>query len=384
MKQIILLGASGSIGEQTLDVIRSHPELFELAAFSVRSRLASAYKILDEFKVRAICVKDEQDADEIRKKYPHLDIHIGDQGLLELAALPYGDTLVNALVGFVGLLPTLKAIECRKDIALANKETLIVGGKFVKAAVKEYGVSLKPIDSEHSAIFQCLQGNAHSSVEKLIITASGGSFRDRSRDQLQGVTVKEALSHPNWSMGAKITIDSATMMNKGFEVIEAHYLFDIDYDKIEVLLHRESIVHSLVQYCDHALMAQLGTADMRLPIQYALTHPARLPLMNSETLDLAKIGTLHFEKADFDRYPLLGLAYKAGRLEGNACAIMNAANEEAVALFLAGKITFLDIETYVFKAVESIEFIENATLEDIIRSDGAARAFVNEDVKGAV
>ena len=384
MKQIILLGASGSIGEQTLDVIRSHPELFELAAFSVRSRLASAYKILDEFKVRAICVKDEQDADEIRKKYPHLDIHIGDQGLLELAALPYGDTLVNALVGFVGLLPTLKAIECRKDIALANKETLIVGGKFVKAAVKEYGVSLKPIDSEHSAIFQCLQGNAHSSVEKLIITASGGSFRDRSRDQLQGVTVKEALSHPNWAMGAKITIDSATMMNKGFEVIEAHYLFDIDYDKIEVLLHRESIVHSLVQYCDHALMAQLGTADMRLPIQYALTHPARLPLMNSETLDLAKIGTLHFEKADFDRYPLLGLAYKAGRLEGNACAIMNAANEEAVALFLAGKITFLDIETYVFKAVESIEFIENATLEDIIRSDGAARAFVNEAVKGAV
>ena len=384
MKQIILLGASGSIGEQTLDVIRSHPELFELAAFSVRSRLASAYKILDEFKVRAICVKDEQDADEIRKKYPHLYIHIGDQGLLELAALPYGDTLVNALVGFVGLLPTLKAIECRKDIALANKETLIVGGKFVKAAVKEYGVSLKPIDSEHSAIFQCLQGNAHGSVEKLIITASGGSFRDRSRDQLQGVTVKEALSHPNWSMGAKITIDSATMMNKGFEVIEAHYLFDIDYDKIEVLLHRESIVHSLVQYCDHALMAQLGTADMRLPIQYALTHPARLPLMNSETLDLAKIGTLHFEKADFDRYPLLGLAYKAGRLEGNACAIMNAANEEAVALFLAGKITFLDIETYVFKAVESIEFIENATLEDIIRSDGAARAFVNEAVKGAV
>ena len=384
MKQIILLGASGSIGEQTLDVIRSHPELFELAAFSVRSRLASAYKILDEFKVRAICVKDEQDADEIRKKYPHLDIHIGDQGLLELAALPYGDTLVNALVGFVGLLPTLKAIECRKDIALANKETLIVGGKFVKAAVKEYGVSLKPIDSEHSAIFQCLQGNAHSSVEKLIITASGGSFRDRSRDQLQGVTVKEALSHPNWSMGAKKTIDSATMMNKGFEVIEAHYLFDIDYDKIEVLLHRESIVHSLVQYCDHALMAQLGTADMRLPIQYALTHPARLPLMNSETLDLAKIGTLHFEKADFDRYPLLGLAYKAGRLEGNACAIMNAANEEAVALFLAGKITFLDIETYVFKAVESIEFIENATLEDIIRSDGAARAFVNEAVKGDV
>ena len=384
MKQIILLGASGSIGEQTLDVIRSHPELFELAAFSVRSRLASAYKILDEFKVRAICVKDEQDADEIRKKYPHLDIHIGDQGLLELAALPYGDTLVNALVGFVGLLPTLKAIECRKDIALANKETLIVGGKFVKAAVKEYGVSLKPIDSEHSAIFQCLQGNAHGSVEKLIITASGGSFRDRSRDQLQGVTVKEALSHPNWSMGAKITIDSATMMNKGFEVIEAHYLFDIDYDKIEVLLHRESILHSLVQYCDHALMAQLGTADMRLPIQYALTHPARLPLMNSETLDLAKIGTLHFEKADFDRYPLLGLAYKAGRLEGNACAVMNAANEEAVALFLAGKINFLDIETYVFKAVESIEFIENATLEDIIRSDGAARAFVNEAVKGAV
>lgn len=384
MKQIILLGASGSIGEQTIDVIRAHPEEFELVAFSVRQRLDSAYKILEEFNVLSVCVKDEQDAIKLKRDYPQLDIKYGDEGLQELASLPYGDTLVNALVGFVGLLPTLKAIEHHKDIALANKETLIVGGKFVKEAVKKYGVSLKPIDSEHSAIFQCLQGNDHGSIDKLIITASGGSFRDRSRDQLKGVTVKEALSHPNWSMGAKITIDSATMMNKGFEVIEAHYLFDIDYDKIEVLLHRESIVHSLVQYCDHAVMAQLGTADMRLPIQYALTHPRRLPLMNSDHLDLVKLGTLHFEKADFERYPLLGLAFKLGRLEGNACAIMNAANEEAVALFLAGKIEFLEIESYVFKAVESIEFIENATLEDIIKSDAAARAFVNEAVKGAV
>lgn len=384
MKQIILLGASGSIGEQTIDVIRAHPEDFELVAFSVRNRLDHAYKILEEFNVLSVCVKDEHDALKLKKDYPELDIKFGDEGLQELASLPYGDTLVNALVGFVGLLPTLKAIEHHKDIALANKETLIVGGKFVKAAVKKYGVSLKPIDSEHSAIFQCLQGNDHGSIDKLIITASGGSFRDRSRDQLKGVTVKEALSHPNWSMGAKITIDSATMMNKGFEVIEAHYLFDIDYDKIEVLLHRESIVHSLVQYCDHAVMAQLGTADMRLPIQYALTHPKRLPLRNSEMLDLVKLGSLHFEKADFERYPLLALAFKLGRLEGNACAIMNAANEEAVALFLAGKIEFLEIESYVFKAVESIEFIENATLDDIIKSDAAARAFVNEAVKGAV
>lgn len=384
MKQIILLGASGSIGEQTIDVIRAHPEEFELVAFSVRNRLDHAYKILEEFNVLSVCVKDEQDALKLKQDYPQLDIKFGDEGLQELASLPYGDTLVNALVGFVGLLPTLKAIEHHKDIALANKETLIVGGKFVKAAVKKYGVSLKPIDSEHSAIFQCLQGNDHGSINKLIITASGGSFRDRNRDQLKGVTVKEALSHPNWSMGAKITIDSATMMNKGFEVIEAHYLFDIDYDKIEVLLHRESIVHSLVQYCDHAVMAQLGTADMRLPIQYALTHPKRLPLKNSEMLDLVKLGSLHFEKADFERYPLLALAFKLGRLEGNACAIMNAANEEAVALFLAGKIEFLEIESYVFKAVESIEFIENATLDDIIKSDAAARAFVNEAVKGAV
>lgn len=384
MKQIILLGASGSIGEQTIDVIRAHPEEFELVAFSVRNRLDHAYKILEEFNVLSVCVKDEQDALKLKQNYPQLDIKFGDEGLQELASLPYGDTLVNALVGFVGLLPTLKAIEHHKDIALANKETLIVGGKFVKAAVKKYGVSLKPIDSEHSAIFQCLQGNDHGSINKLIITASGGSFRDRSRDQLKGVTVKEALSHPNWSMGAKITIDSATMMNKGFEVIEAHYLFDIDYDRIEVLLHRESIIHSLVQYCDHAVMAQLGTADMRLPIQYALTHPKRLSLKNSEMLDLVKLGSLHFEKADFERYPLLALAFKLGRLEGNACAIMNAANEEAVALFLAGKIEFLEIESYVFKAVESIEFIENATLDDIIKSDAAARAFVNEAVKGAV
>lgn len=384
MKQIILLGASGSIGEQTIDVIRAHPEEFELVAFSVRNRLDHAYKILEEFNVLSVCVKDEQDALKLKQDYPQLDIKFGDEGLQELASLPYGDTLVNALVGFVGLLPTLKAIEHHKDIALANKETLIVGGKFVKAAVKKYGVSLKPIDSEHSAIFQCLQGNDHGSIDKLIITASGGSFRDRNRDQLKGVTVKEALSHPNWSMGAKITIDSATMMNKGFEVIEAHYLFDIDYDRIEVLLHRESIVHSLVQYCDHAVMAQLGTADMRLPIQYALTHPKRLSLKNSEIIDLVKLDSLHFEKADFERYPLLALAFKLGRLEGNACAIMNAANEEAVALFLAGKIEFLEIESYVFKAVESIEFIENATLDDIIKSDAAARAFVNEAVKGAV
>lgn len=384
MKKIILLGASGSIGEQTIDVIRAHPEEFELVAFSVRNRLDTAYKILEEFNVSSVCVKDEHDANKLQHDYPQLDIKFGDEGLQELASLSYGDTLVNALVGFVGLLPTLKAIEHHKDIALANKETLIVGGKFVKAAVKKYGVTLKPIDSEHSAIFQCLQGNEHGSIDKLIITASGGSFRDRTRDQLKGVTVKEALSHPNWSMGAKITIDSATMMNKGFEVIEAHYLFDIDYDKIEVLLHRESIVHSLVQYCDHAVMAQLGTADMRLPIQYALTHPRRLPLMNSDVLDLVKLHALHFEKADFERYPLLGLAFKQGRLEGNACAIMNAANEEAVALFLAGKIEFLDIETYVFKAVESIEFIENATLDDIIKSDASARAFVKDAVKGAV
>ena len=382
MKQIILLGASGSIGQQTLDVIRFHPKEFKLVALSVGKRIQQIPELIQEFNVSHICVQLASDAKELSALFPQVNFYFGEAGLISLTSLALGDTVVNALVGFAGLMPTLKAIEHKKNIALANKETLIVGGKFVKEAIKQYGVMLTPIDSEHSAIFQCLQGNQASTVDKVIITASGGSFRDLSREKLKDVTLKQALAHPNWSMGAKITIDSATLMNKGFEVIEAHYLFDLDYDKIDVLIHRESIIHSMVQYCDQALIAQLGTADMRLPIQYALTYPNRYPLIQSESLDLAKIGTLHFENVNEDRFPFLKLAYEMGRKEGNACAIMNAANEEAVSAFLSNKISFIQIEELVFKAIESIPYIPNPTLADIINTDTLARDFVGQCVRG--
>ena len=382
MKKIILLGASGSIGTQTIDVIKHHPEEYELVAFSVGKRIQEVRNILSEFDVKEVCVSSEDDAQMLSCEYPGVHFTSGDEGLLHLVSLEEGNWVVNALVGSVGLRPTLVAIEHGKNIALANKETLVVGGKFVKEALKKHKVELTPIDSEHSAIFQCLQGIDKEDIDKLIITASGGSFRDKSRDELKGVSVKQALSHPNWSMGAKITIDSATLMNKGFEVIEAHYLFDIDYDDIDVLLHKESIIHSLIQTKDTALLAQMGTADMRLPIQYALSYPKRFDLVNGEKCDLAKIGTLHFDYPDTNRFPLLKTAYECGRKEGNACAILNAANEVAVHAFLNEQIEFLDIERLIFKALENIEYIENATLDDVFETDKKTRSYVSDLLKG--
>ena len=382
MKQIILLGASGSIGVQTIDVIEQHPDEFELVAFSVGKRVQVVRDVLSKFDVKEVCVMNADDAELLSKEYPNVHFSHGDEGLLHLVSLEEGNWVVNALVGSVGLRPTLVAIEHGKNIALANKETLVVGGKFVKEALKKHKVELTPIDSEHSAIFQCLQGIDKEDIDKLIITASGGSFRDKSRDELKGVSVKQALSHPNWSMGAKITIDSATLMNKGFEVIEAHYLFDIDYDDIDVLLHKESIIHSLIQTKDTALLAQMGTADMRLPIQYALSYPKRYDLVNGEKCDLARIGTLHFDYPDTNRFPLLKTAYECGRKEGNACAILNAANEIAVNAFLNEQIEFLDIEKLIFKALENIEYIENATLEDVFETDKKTRAYVSDLLKG--
>lgn len=382
MKQIILLGASGSIGSQTIDVIAHHPDEYELVAFSVGKRIDEARRILSLFDVKEVCVGSYEDKKILEKEYPQVHFTSGDEGLLELVSLPQGDWVVNALVGFVGLKPTLCAVKHHKNIALANKETLVVGGKFVKEAVKKHQVLLTPIDSEHSAIFQCLQGIRREDLEKLIITASGGSFRDKSRDELKHVSVAQALSHPNWKMGAKITIDSATLMNKGFEVIEAHYLFDVDYDDIDVLIHRESIIHSLIQTKDTALLAQMGTADMRLPIQYALSAPKRCELIGGERCDLASIGLLHFEKVDTERFPLLKTAYECGKKEGNACAVLNAANEEAVRAFLNEEITFLDIERLIFKALEEIEYIKEASLEDIFETDAKTRAYINDLLKG--
>ncbi len=385
MKRIVLLGATGSIGTQTVDVVLHHKDEFCIVGLSAGRNINKLKELLGLLpNVQHVCVADESSMEELKELYPNKCWYCGDDGLKQLAALQDYDIFVDAVVGFRGLVPALTAIKNKKIIALANKESLVAGGPLVKQALKEHGVPLYPIDSEHSAIFQCLQGNTHDSVDKLIVTASGGSFRDLNREQLKDVTVEQALKHPNWNMGGRITIDSATMMNKGFEVIEAHYLFDIPYEKIDVLIHRESAIHSMVQYNDHAIMAQIGTADMRLPIQYALSYPKRLTMYDAEPFDFLKYSTLHFEEASMERYPLLKVAYEVGKKGGNLGAIMNAADEEAVRLFLNKKISFLDIETSVIEAVKQLTFIQDPTLEDIINSDLTAREFVKNMWKGVM
>lgn len=382
MKRLVLLGASGSIGTQTVNVVKHHFDAFEIIAFSVGHNITVLKQLIHELpNVRHICVANEHDKYDMEALYPHIHFYHGDEGLKTLAQLKEYDIFVNAVVGFRGLVPTLCAIKNDKCIALANKESLVAGGVLVKEALKKHNVAMYPIDSEHSAIFQCLQGNSRHGVDKLIVTASGGSFRDYKREDLKHVSVKQALAHPNWNMGGRITIDSATMMNKGFEVIEAHYLFDIDYDHIDVVLHRESVIHSMIQYRDHAIMAQLGTADMRLPIQYALSYPERLTMYDAQPFDFMKYPSLHFEKPDFTFYPLLALAYDVGRKGGNLGAVMNGADEAAVSLFLQEKITFLDIEKLVINAVHHATFIEQPTLKDIIDSDQFARKYVMDTWK---
>ncbi|MEG2544231.1 MAG: 1-deoxy-D-xylulose-5-phosphate reductoisomerase [Longicatena sp.] len=382
MKKIILLGATGSIGLQTIDVVNHHKDEFEIIGLSAGHNMTELAHILKAMpSVRYVCVAQEKDVKSMQEQFPTCIFYDGDEGLKQLAQLADYDIFVNAVVGFRGLIPTLSAIENRKCVALANKESLVAGGPLVKEALTKYNVPLYPIDSEHSAIFQCLQGNDIQDVDKLIITASGGSFRDKSREELVGVSVREALHHPNWNMGGRITIDSATMMNKGFEVIEAYYLFDIPFEQIEVVIHRESVIHSMVQYRDHAIIAQLGTADMRLPIQYALSYPNRLNMYNAQPFDFTKTFSLHFERPSVERYPLLALAFEVGKKGGNLGAIMNGADEEAVALFLHEKITFLEIETYVINAVKNIAFIEHPTLAQILESDKRAREFVKQTWK---
>lgn len=377
MKYISILGASGSIGQQTLDVMRAHPDKFRLAAASVGKNVEAARKLIVEFSPVLVAVTDRDAYEVLRCEYSgRTTIVYGEEGLIEAAVCPQADVVVTAVVGSVGLVPTLKAIEAGKTIALANKETLVVAGHLVTAAAKRRGVPLLPVDSEHSAIFQCLQGEKREHVEKLILTASGGSFRDRTREELAHVTVEEALCHPNWSMGAKITIDSATMMNKGFEVIEAHWLFGLPYERIDVVLHRESVIHSLVEFRDTSILAQLGTPDMRIPIQYALAYPERLPLAAAKPLDLAALGALHFAPVDFDRYRCLRFAYEAGKRGGSLPTVLNAANEEAVAAFLAGRIPFLAIEEWIERALERHQPVDDPQLEEIREIDADVRAYV--------
>ncbi len=383
MKRLVLLGASGSIGVQTIDIIQQHPDLFELVSFGVGKNIDKAKEYLNLFSsIQTISVQLEEDAIALQKEYPNKRILFGEKGMEEIVSKDNYDVLVNALVGFAGFLPTLKAIESHHNVALANKETLVCGGELINRALKEYGCELYPIDSEHSAIWQSLRGNKKEQVKRLLITCSGGSFRNKTRDELKDVTVEQALAHPNWSMGSKITIDSATLMNKGFEVIEAHWLFDIPYDNISVLMHPESVVHSAVEYVDHSVMAQLGAPDMRLPIQYALTYPDRYAYQLDMPLDLTKLGTLHFDIPDTTRFPLLALAFESGKKGGNLNAVMNAANEVANAAFRDHKIPFLKIEEIVISAVHHVTFQELNTVQDVIDADTWGREYAMQMVKG--
>lgn len=368
MKSIFLLGGSGSIGLQTLQVIEHYPDQFKLVGISLGNRNHTSNElIIAKHQPEIVCLKDETHVNVYRTLSPKTKFVFNDEGLIALATYPKEGLLVNALMGSVGLLPTIKAIESKKDIALANKETLVMAGDLIRKYVNQYQVKLIPIDSEHNAILQAFLGERKEDIQSITITASGGAFRDLSREALVNVTKGDALKHPNWQMGAKITIDSATMMNKGLEVIEAHHLFELPYEQIKTIIHKESIIHGMITFKDESTKAVLGYPDMRMPILYALSYPRHLPL-NIKPLDLETLGTLSFKPMDFERFPLLKLAYKVGKFGGLYPTVMNAANEKAVALFLNNEITFLEIEKLVIDTVENFkDNIESPTLEDILR-----------------
>lgn len=381
MKKISLLGATGSIGTQTVEVIQSHPDKFTLVAMSIGRNTELGLKQIHALKPKLVSVQLKQDYDKLLTEVPKgVKLVYGEEGLKEVAAYHETNILVNSIIGSVGLSPTLEAIKAKKTVAIANKETLVTAGHIVTEEASKNGVQLLPVDSEHSAIFQCLQGERYSEIEKIILTASGGSFRDRNRDELIGVTVEEALNHPNWSMGAKITVDSSTMMNKGLEVIEAHWLFNIPYDSIDVVLHKESIVHSMVEFIDGSVIAQLGTPDMKVPIQFALTYPNRLQLKDKRRLNLADVGRLHFAPPCFERFRCLKYAYDAGKIGGSMPTVLNAANEVAVKFFLAGNITFLQIEEVIERCMQNHDHVKNPSLEEIISVDQETRTFAEVEI----
>ncbi len=372
-RSITVLGSTGSIGVQTLDVARMHH--IKVVALTANQRIDILEKQAREFQPALVAVRDAQAAAQLKIALSDTDITVlsGEEGILTAARYETADTVVNAIVGVAGLLPTLEAVRAGKQLALANKETLVAGGVVVKEAIRQHGVKLYPVDSEHSAIFQCLQGCPEGALKKVILTASGGAFYGKTRQELANVTVQQALTHPNWSMGAKITIDSATLMNKGLEVIEASWLFDVPDEKIDVLVHRESIIHSMIQLQDNSVIAQLGVADMRIPIQYALTYPERCPSPVKE-LDLSEIATLTFGKPDTDTFECLAICREALRRGGLLPTVANAANEAAVQLFLEGKISFLQIPALVGQAVGQFDGNNNTvTLENILAADHETR-----------
>ena len=377
MKKIALLGSTGSIGTQTLDVVRHYPNDFQVTALAASSNITRLEEQLREFKPKMAVVFNEAKALELKHNIRDLEVEVlsGMDGLLAAAKEESADIVLTAVVGMIGIRPTIAAIEAGKDIALANKETLVTAGHLIMPLAKEKGVKILPVDSEHSAIFQCLQGENRGQIHKILLTASGGPFRGRTLDQMRDIQVEDALKHPNWVMGRKITIDSATMVNKGLEVIEARWLFDVGLDQIQVVVHPESVIHSAVEFDDSAVIAQLGTPDMRLPIQYALFYPDRKPL-GGEWLDLFKLGTLHFQQPYLEVFRGLQLAYDALNIGGSMPTVFNAANEMAVAKFLDRKIKFLDIPEIIGEAMEKHTAVKSPSLDAILDTEKATYEFI--------
>ena len=382
MKRIAILGSTGSIGTQTLDVVRQHPDAFSVYALSANRSVDLLIQQALEFNPAVVCIADKRYYQPLRDALRDLPIRVmaGEETIAEMVTMPAINVVVAAMVGYAGLLPTMQAIRAKKTIALANKETLVVAGEIICRLAQRYKVPILPVDSEHSAIFQSLVGEDMHSVEKLLLTASGGPFRTFTYEQMQHVTAAQALKHPNWEMGAKITIDSASMMNKGFEVIEARWLFDIPVEKIQVLVHPQSVVHSAVQFVDGSVKAQLGTPDMRIPIQYALTYPARW-LSDVPRLDLFSTNQLTFEEPDLQRFPNLRLAYEAMKKGGNMPCILNAANEVVNLAFREEKCGFLQMSDVIAKTMERTAFIAEPTYEDYVLTDTEARKIATETLK---
>ena len=376
MKTIAVLGSTGSIGTQTLEVARANGDL-KIAALAAGRNVKLLESQIREFSPRVVAVWEEKAARELKTAISDLDVKIvtGMDGLIEISTLPEVEVLVTAIVGMIGIRPTVEAIKAGKDIALANKETLVTAGHIIMPLAKEYGVKILPVDSEHSAIFQSLNGEQHGQIDKLLITASGGPFRGRKRADLEQVKVEDALKHPNWAMGQKITIDSATLVNKGLEVMEAKWLFQVDLDQIEVVVQPQSVIHSMVQFVDGAVIAQLGTPDMKLPIQYALYYPDRRYLAG-ERLDFAKLGQITFEKPDMETFLGLPLALKASREGGSMPTVFNAANERAVSKFLHREIGFTDIYQIIIESMEQHKSIQQPTIEEILDTEKATYEFI--------
>lgn len=377
-KEIVILGSTGSIGTQTLEVVRSNEDM-NVRAIAAGSNVDLLESQVREFNPEMVCVFDEEKALELKKRISDVKTEVvsGMEGLIECATLDSADIVVAAVVGMIGIRPVIEAIKAGKDIAFANKETLVTAGHIIMPMVKKYGVKMLPVDSEHAAIFQCLNGENSGEVDSLLLTASGGPFRGMTREQLEDIQVEDALKHPNWSMGRKITIDSSTMVNKGLEVIEAKWLFDVSFDQIKVIIQPQSVIHSMVQFKDGAVMAQLGTPDMKLPIQYALCYPERRYL-EGERLDFCKLSDITFEKPDMETFKGLKLAYEAGREGGSMPTVLNAANEKAVALFLDRKIKYLQIADIIEECMMKHSKVDNPSLEEILEIEQRVYNYIDD------